>query len=200
MRSMVGGVQTSRRSCLPGRDSWRIRRAKSNGGSDAEHGRETASVPRPARATAASSSPTPSTWARRASCRASASRRWRRPARARRGATASPTAALSRDVMIEHIAEIAAASDVPVNADFLNGFADEPEDLIPNVVLCIEAGVAGLSIEDMGADGRLYDIELAVDRIRAARRAHRRRRHRRHPGRARRGVPRRASRPAQARR
>jgi 2-methylisocitrate lyase-like PEP mutase family enzyme len=82
-----------------------------------------------------------------------------------------PDGGLSRDVMIEHIAEIAAASDVPVNADFLNGFADEPDDLIPNVVLCIEAGVAGLSIEDMGADGRLYDIELAVDRIRAARRA-----------------------------
>jgi 2-methylisocitrate lyase-like PEP mutase family enzyme len=78
--------------------------------------------------------------------------------------------ALSRDVMLEHIAEIAAASDVPVNADFLNGFADEPEDLIPNVVLCIETGVAGLSIEDMRADGTLYDIELAVDRIRAARR------------------------------
>jgi len=82
-----------------------------------------------------------------------------------------PDGRLSRDVMIEHIAEIAAASDVPVNADFLNGFADDPEDLIPNVVLCIEAGVAGLSIEDMGADGRLYDIELATTRIRAARKA-----------------------------
>ena len=82
-----------------------------------------------------------------------------------------PDGGLSRDVMIEHIAEIAAASDVPVNADFLNGFADEPEDLIPNVVLCIETGVAGLSIEDMKADGSLYDIDLATTRIRAARKA-----------------------------
>lgn len=82
-----------------------------------------------------------------------------------------PDGGLSRDVMIEHIAEIAAATDVPVNADFLNGFADEPDDLIPNVVLCIEAGVAGLSIEDMDLGRNLYDIELAVDRVRAARQA-----------------------------
>jgi 2-methylisocitrate lyase-like PEP mutase family enzyme len=82
-----------------------------------------------------------------------------------------PDGTLSRDVMLEHIREIAAVSDVPVNADFLNGFADEPEDLIPNVVLCIETGIAGLSIEDMDAARRLYDIELAVERIRAARKA-----------------------------
>jgi 2-methylisocitrate lyase-like PEP mutase family enzyme len=82
-----------------------------------------------------------------------------------------PDGALSRDVMIEHIREIATVSDVPVNADFLNGFADDPEDLIPNVVLCIETGVAGISIEDMDAGRRLYDIDLAVERIRAARRA-----------------------------
>ncbi len=80
-----------------------------------------------------------------------------------------PDGSLGRDVMLEHIREIAAISDLPVNADFLNGFADEPEDLIPNVALCIEAGIAGLSIEDMDAAGRLYDIDLAVDRIRAAR-------------------------------
>lgn len=82
-----------------------------------------------------------------------------------------PDGGLSRDVMLEHIREIAAVSDLPVNADFLNGFADQPEDLIPNVALCIETGVAGLSIEDMDAAHRLYDIELAVERIRAARRA-----------------------------
>lgn len=82
-----------------------------------------------------------------------------------------PDGALSRDVMLEHIREIAAVSDVPVNADFLNGFADEPKDLIPNVALCIETGVAGLSIEDMDAGRKLYDIELAVERIAAARRA-----------------------------
>jgi len=84
---------------------------------------------------------------------------------------AYPDGALSRDVMLEHIREIAAISDLPVNADFLNGFADDPEDLIPNVALCIETGVAGLSIEDMDESRRLYDIDLAVERVRAARRA-----------------------------
>jgi 2-methylisocitrate lyase-like PEP mutase family enzyme len=82
-----------------------------------------------------------------------------------------PDGGLGRDVMLEHIAEIAAVSDVPVNADFLNGFADEPEDLIPNVALCIGTGVAGLSIEDMDANQQLYETELAVERIRAARKA-----------------------------
>jgi len=82
-----------------------------------------------------------------------------------------PDGALARDVMLEHIAEIAAVADVPVNADFLNGFADEPEDLLPNVALCIGTGVAGLSIEDMDAERRLYDTGLAVERIRAARKA-----------------------------
>ena len=81
-----------------------------------------------------------------------------------------PDGDLSRDVMLEHIAEIAAVSDVPVNADFLNGFADDPEDLIPNVALCIGTGVAGISIEDMNAGRALYDTGLAVERIRAARR------------------------------
>jgi 2-methylisocitrate lyase-like PEP mutase family enzyme len=78
---------------------------------------------------------------------------------------------LSRDVMLEHIREIAAVSDVPVNADFLNGFADEPEDVLPNVALCIGTGVAGLSIEDMKPDRTLYDVNLAVERVRAARQA-----------------------------
>lgn len=82
-----------------------------------------------------------------------------------------PDGALGRDVMLEHIAEIAAVTDVPVNADFLNGFADAPEDLAPNVALAIGTGIAGLSIEDMDADRRLYDRALAVERIRAARHA-----------------------------
>jgi 2-methylisocitrate lyase-like PEP mutase family enzyme len=82
-----------------------------------------------------------------------------------------PDGGLGRDVMLEHIAEIAAVADVPVSADFLNGFADTPEDLLANVALCIGTGVAGLSIEDMDANRQLYDIDLAVERIRAARQA-----------------------------
>jgi 2-methylisocitrate lyase-like PEP mutase family enzyme len=81
--------------------------------------------------------------------------------------------AVPRDLMLSHIAEIVAAVDLPVNADFESGYAHEPEDVAGNVRLCIETGVAGLSIEDSTGDRQnpLYDLPLAVDRIRAARAA-----------------------------
>ena len=56
--------------------------------------------------------------------------------------------AVSRDVMLHHIAEIVDAADVPVNADFESGYADEPGEIQENVALCIQTGVAGFSIED----------------------------------------------------
>lgn len=79
-----------------------------------------------------------------------------------------------RDMMLAHIAEIVrAVPDLPVNADFENGYADEPAEVAANVKACVATGVAGLSIED--ATGReadpLYPFELAVERVRAARRA-----------------------------
>ena len=75
------------------------------------------------------------------------------------------------DTMLEHIRTISAASDVPVNADFLGGFAVEPEDVAENVRRCVETGCAGLSIEDSTGDPArpLFDFDLAVERIRAAR-------------------------------
>lgn len=78
-----------------------------------------------------------------------------------------------RDEMLAHIREMAKATPLPVNADFLNGYADEPESLTENVKLCIETGVAGLSIEDNTGrtDAPLYEKNLAVERIRAARSA-----------------------------
>ena len=80
--------------------------------------------------------------------------------------------ALPLEPMLEHIAMIAAASDVPVNADFGNGFADAADGVATNVALCVATGVAGLSVEDQipGTD-RLYDFDHAVDRVRAARAA-----------------------------
>lgn len=81
--------------------------------------------------------------------------------------------AVDRDDMLAHIATLTAAADLPVNADFESGYAHEPEGVGQNVRLCVETGVAGLSIED--ATGReqepLYELALAVDRIRAARNA-----------------------------
>jgi 2-methylisocitrate lyase-like PEP mutase family enzyme len=78
-----------------------------------------------------------------------------------------------RDEMLAHIREIVEATTLPVNADFLAGYADEPEDVAANVKLCVETGVAGLSIEDNSQDpaAPLYEKKLATDRIRAARAA-----------------------------
>lgn len=78
------------------------------------------------------------------------------------------------ELMLPHIAEIVASvPDLPVNADFENGYADEPKDVAINVKRCVATGVAGLSIED--ATGRsnkpLYDLGHAIERIRAARAA-----------------------------
>src|SRR5438093_7650545 len=80
---------------------------------------------------------------------------------------------VSRDLMLKHFREIAAATSLPVNADFQNGYADEPEDVAENVALCIPTRVAGLSIEESTGrhDQPLYDSGLAVERVKAARAA-----------------------------
>lgn len=81
--------------------------------------------------------------------------------------------AVPRDLMLDHIAEIVAAVDLPINADFQSGYAKAPEDVAHNVQLCAATGVAGLSVEDATDDSAapLYDLPLAVDRVRAARAA-----------------------------
>ncbi|HEX8984768.1 MAG TPA: isocitrate lyase/phosphoenolpyruvate mutase family protein [Bryobacteraceae bacterium] len=81
--------------------------------------------------------------------------------------------AVPRDMMLRHIAEIVSAVPVPVNADFESGYAHDPEGVAANVRLCVETGVAGLSIEDSTGDPRspLYEFPAAVERIRAARAA-----------------------------
>jgi 2-methylisocitrate lyase-like PEP mutase family enzyme len=78
-----------------------------------------------------------------------------------------------RDEMLAHIREITTATSLPVNADFQAGYADKPEEIAGNVRLCVETGVAGLSIEDNTgrSDHALYEKKLAVERIRAARSA-----------------------------
>jgi 2-methylisocitrate lyase-like PEP mutase family enzyme len=79
--------------------------------------------------------------------------------------------ALTRDPMLAHIRMVVEASDVPVNADFESGYADDPESLADNVRRCVDTGVAGLSIEDSTGDAStpLYSFDLAVARMRAAR-------------------------------
>jgi 2-methylisocitrate lyase-like PEP mutase family enzyme len=84
-----------------------------------------------------------------------------------------PDGGVPRDEMLAHIHEIVKATALPVNADFHSGYADEPEEVAANVQLCVETGVAGLSIEDSTgrSDCPLYENKLAVERIRAARSA-----------------------------
>ena len=80
---------------------------------------------------------------------------------------------VTRDMMLAHCRELAQAADVPVNADFEGGYAHDPAGVAENVRLCMETGVAGLSIEDFTGDDAdpLYDFELAVERVKAARAA-----------------------------
>ena len=84
-----------------------------------------------------------------------------------------PDGGVPRDEMLAHIREIVKATSLPVNADFMAGYADDPEDVAVNVRLCVATGVAGLSIEDSTGrtDAPLYEKKRAVERIRAARAA-----------------------------
>jgi 2-methylisocitrate lyase-like PEP mutase family enzyme len=81
--------------------------------------------------------------------------------------------AVKRDDMLAHIKELVDATDIPVNADFENGYADDPNRVAENARLCAETGVAGLSIEDATdrRESRIYDLNLAVERIHAVREA-----------------------------
>jgi 2-methylisocitrate lyase-like PEP mutase family enzyme len=80
---------------------------------------------------------------------------------------------ITLDDALGHLRAVAAAVNVPVNADFEGGFADEPEQVYANVTRAVATGIAGLSIEDSTRDQAesLYERDLAVERIRAARRA-----------------------------
>jgi 2-methylisocitrate lyase-like PEP mutase family enzyme len=76
------------------------------------------------------------------------------------------------EALLEHLRVLVNATPLPVNADFQNGYAHEPDGVARNVTACIATGVAGLSIEDSpGTSALIYDRAVAVERIRAARTA-----------------------------
>jgi 2-methylisocitrate lyase-like PEP mutase family enzyme len=81
--------------------------------------------------------------------------------------------AVSLDEVLLHLSSLAHATDLPLNADFENAFADAPDDVARNVALAADTGVAGLSVEDYTGDAErgLYDFDLAVARVAAARAA-----------------------------
>ena len=81
--------------------------------------------------------------------------------------------AVPRDLMLEHLRELVAAVNLPLNADFQAGYGEKPEDVAESVRLCVATGVAGLSIEDRsGERGKpLFELPLALERLKAARAA-----------------------------
>jgi methylisocitrate lyase len=87
--------------------------------------------------------------------------------------TGRPDNAVGLDETLAHLRTICAAVDLPVNADFQNGFAVQPEGIAENVRLAVATGVAGLSVEDFSGDPAdpLLALDLAVERIAAARSA-----------------------------
>ena len=84
-----------------------------------------------------------------------------------------PDNGVSRDMVLAHLQQIVAATDVPVNADFESGFAVDAQGVAESVRLAVDTGVAGLSIEDSTGDAAapLFELDIAVQRIRAARKA-----------------------------
>src|SRR5947209_3346481 len=86
-----------------------------------------------------------------------------------------PDHGVTRDMVLAHLRELVAATDLPVNADYEHGYADAPEHVAENVRLAVQTGIAGVSIEDSTNDKSkskpLYDLKDAVERMRAARAA-----------------------------
>ena len=86
---------------------------------------------------------------------------------------ARPDNGITRDQALQHLTELVAGTDVPINADFESGFARDAAGVAESVRLAVETGVAGLSIEDSTGDAAkpLFTPDEAVERLRAARRA-----------------------------
>ena len=84
-----------------------------------------------------------------------------------------PDGGQTMEEVLAHYRELASATDIPLNADFENGYADDPDTVAENVTKCIATGVAGLSIEDSPQLGAfpLYDFDKALARVKAARAA-----------------------------
>lgn len=84
--------------------------------------------------------------------------------------TGRPDYAVRRDDVLRHLGELSASVDLPVNADFEAGFANEPAGVARNVELALATGIAGISIEDRDLErgGALLEQALMVERLRAA--------------------------------
>lgn len=81
-----------------------------------------------------------------------------------------PDGSATRDEALDHLADIVAATSLPVNADFEDGYGATADEVAASVALAVSTGVGGLSVED-ASGGELYDVAVAVERIAAAREA-----------------------------
>jgi 2-methylisocitrate lyase-like PEP mutase family enzyme len=81
-----------------------------------------------------------------------------------------PDHGITREAMLEHVADIATAVDLPVSGDLENGYGDSPQDAAQTVLLAAAAGLVGCSIEDSTNrdDDPIYDVGAATERIQAA--------------------------------
>jgi 2-methylisocitrate lyase-like PEP mutase family enzyme len=74
---------------------------------------------------------------------------------------------VSRDEAVAHAGAIAAATGLPVNGDFENCFADDPEGVAETIRLALAAGLAGCSVEDWSGS-EIYELGRATERVAAA--------------------------------
>jgi 2-methylisocitrate lyase-like PEP mutase family enzyme len=72
------------------------------------------------------------------------------------------------DELAAHVAQLAAATDLPVSVDLENGYGPAPEDAATAIARAAVAGAVGGSIEDWDPSGHLYDLDIAAERIAAA--------------------------------
>jgi len=80
------------------------------------------------------------------------------------------TLAISREELIANCRQIASATELPVNADLENGYADDPGEAASIIGLAADAGAVGGSMEDASGNPArpIYDFNLAVERVAAA--------------------------------
>ena len=76
---------------------------------------------------------------------------------------------ITRDILVAHVQELTAATEVPLNVDSERCFAEDPDGVAETVRMLHEAGAAGCSIEDWNrATGETDPIDFAVERVAAA--------------------------------
>ena len=76
---------------------------------------------------------------------------------------------VSLDEKLQHCTQLCAVTDIPISADFENGYSEKPAGIVENIQRLAQTGIAGFSIEDYSRDHhRLYEYSEAVDRVQLA--------------------------------